>query len=107
MSPSTRRYEEGAAATHKALELNDKDWRVWAKALARREGGFPLAHFDGNIDNGACFGYHLPRGVRKGHTCGSALKMLHAGAHLSLRGMNYFGLTLTGLLKIRNCIFWS
>jgi serine/threonine-protein kinase len=25
-----RRYEEGAAATRKALELNDKDWRVWA-----------------------------------------------------------------------------
>jgi serine/threonine-protein kinase len=25
-----KRYEEGAAATRKALELNDKDWRVWA-----------------------------------------------------------------------------
>jgi serine/threonine protein kinase/tetratricopeptide (TPR) repeat protein len=25
-----RRYEESAAATRKALELNDKDWRVWS-----------------------------------------------------------------------------
>jgi eukaryotic-like serine/threonine-protein kinase len=25
-----KRYAESAAATHKALELNDKDWRVWA-----------------------------------------------------------------------------
>jgi eukaryotic-like serine/threonine-protein kinase len=28
-----KRYAEGAAATQKALELNDKDWRVWANLL--------------------------------------------------------------------------
>jgi eukaryotic-like serine/threonine-protein kinase len=27
---SQKRYEEAAAATRKALELNDKDWRVWS-----------------------------------------------------------------------------
>jgi len=27
---SQKRYAEAAAATRKALELNDKDWRVWA-----------------------------------------------------------------------------
>ncbi len=29
-----KRYAEAAAATKKALELNDKDWRVWANLLA-------------------------------------------------------------------------
>ena len=28
-----KRYAEGAAATQKALDLNDKDWRVWANLL--------------------------------------------------------------------------
>jgi tetratricopeptide (TPR) repeat protein len=28
-----KRYVESAAATRKALELNDKDWRVWANLL--------------------------------------------------------------------------
>jgi serine/threonine-protein kinase len=30
---SQKRYAEGAAATQKALDLNDKDWRVWANLL--------------------------------------------------------------------------
>jgi serine/threonine protein kinase/tetratricopeptide (TPR) repeat protein len=29
-----KRYAEAAASTEKALELNDKDWRVWANLLA-------------------------------------------------------------------------
>jgi serine/threonine-protein kinase len=29
-----KRYAEAATATKKALELNDKDWRVWANLLA-------------------------------------------------------------------------
>jgi tetratricopeptide (TPR) repeat protein len=28
-----KRYSESAAATRKALELNDKDWRVWSNLL--------------------------------------------------------------------------
>ena len=35
---SQRRYSEGAAATEKALQLNDKDYIVWANLAAAYEG---------------------------------------------------------------------